>query len=180
MKRALIPVHLDRARDVPLPVQLAAALREAIDAAVLRPGEEVPATREFASRLGVARGVVVAAYEQLIAEGYLAASRGRGTLVNPELTATQLAFQGPPKTVSDLPARRTQQVSTGSNTPGPLAPGRPITDAVDSAAWRSAWRSAAAHAHLAAPSSVTIGCGKRSPITCDACEAPREARKTCS
>ena len=82
-----IPVELDRGDETPLPVQLAAQLREVIDAATLRPGERVPATRALASRLGVARGVVVAAYEQLIAEGYLSAEHGRGTRVNPALDA---------------------------------------------------------------------------------------------
>lgn len=88
---AEFPVHLDRATGTPLPVQLAAALREVIDAAGLRPGEEVPATRRLASRLGVARGVVVSAYEQLIAEGYLRAERGRGTVVNPDLAPAHSA-----------------------------------------------------------------------------------------
>lgn len=81
------PVELDRTLDTPLPVQLAASLREAIDAGTLRPAEPVPATRVLASRIGVARGVVVAAYEQLIAEGYLVATHGRGTAVNPQLAA---------------------------------------------------------------------------------------------
>lgn len=158
-RAGLIPVHLDRTTDVPLPVQIAQALREAIDAAVLRPGEGVPATRDFARRLGVARGVVVAAYEQLIAEGYLAATRGRGTHVNPALTATQLLAaarhpspSSPSASSSQAPLVAPRRSAPGSqNDPGPLAPGRPITDAVDTAAWRSAWRSAAAHAHLAAP-----------------------------
>ncbi|WP_336658497.1 aminotransferase-like domain-containing protein [Leucobacter sp. USHLN153] len=79
------PVHLDRDSDAPLPSQLAAALREAIDADLMRPGEMVPATRELARRLGVARGVVVTAYEQLAAEGYLEASQGRRTRVHPAL-----------------------------------------------------------------------------------------------
>lgn len=81
------PVELDRGLDAPLPVQLAAALREAIDAGTLRPADPVPATRELARRIGVARGVVVAAYEQLIAEGYLVATHGRGTSVNPQLAS---------------------------------------------------------------------------------------------
>ncbi|KKI22815.1 hypothetical protein XM48_00075, partial [Leucobacter sp. Ag1] len=76
---------LDRSADAPLPVQLAAQIRDAIDRGVLRAGESVPATRELGRQLGVARGVVVAAYEQLIAEGYLSAGHGRGTTVHPEL-----------------------------------------------------------------------------------------------
>lgn len=80
-----LPITVDRSDDSPLPTQIAAAIREAIDKDALRPGEPVPASRELASRIGVARGVVVAAYSQLLAEGYLSAGHGRGTRVHPEL-----------------------------------------------------------------------------------------------
>lgn len=145
-----IPVHLDRAAEAPLPVQLAAALREAIDAATLRPGEGVPATRDFARRLGVARGVVVTAYEQLIAEGYLTATHGQGTRVNPALEAVQAVQMRVPRTGQGL--SDVNESDPGRSSPsGPLAPGKPITDAVDSPAWRAAWRAAAGRAHLEAP-----------------------------
>lgn len=82
-----LPITVDRNADTPLPAQIAAAIRDAIDKDALRPGEAVPATRELASRIGVARGVVVAAYSQLLSEGYLSAGHGRGTRVHPELRA---------------------------------------------------------------------------------------------
>ncbi|MFC7765826.1 GntR family transcriptional regulator [Leucobacter soli] len=144
---AELPIVLDRAAPEPLPAQLAGALREAIDRGALRAGEPVTATREFARRLGVARGVVVAAYEQLIAEGYLAAGQGRGTRVQPELK------QPDPAT-----GRRAPQLATARQAPPaprpairPLAPGVPDTSAVDTPAWRAAWRGAVARAHLEAP-----------------------------
>lgn len=145
------PVVLDRDADASLPVQLAAALREVIDVGTLRPGEQVPATRELARRIGVARGVVVAAYEQLIAEGYLVAARGRGTEVNPGLaTAPDVAGE---ETESNDAARTAGEVTELDDVEsvGPLAPGAPMPSAIDSPAWRSAWRDAAAHAHLVAP-----------------------------
>lgn len=144
---------LDRTADAPLPVQLAAQIRDAIDRAVLRPGESVPATRELGRQLGVARGVVVAAYEQLIAEGYLSAGHGRGTTVHPELRQAM-----PPAPAARIPAQEPRPVRSAAGSsrlaprlPGPLAPGMPISDAVDRPAWRAAWRTAAARAHLAAP-----------------------------
>src|SRR6218665_1562554 len=91
---AELPIAPARAAETPLPAQLAAALREAIDGGALRPGEPVAATRELARRLGVARGVVVAAYEQLVAEGYLAAGQGRGTRVHPSLRQLHPAAGG--------------------------------------------------------------------------------------
>lgn len=65
----------------PLHRQLERQLREAVRAGRLRPGLPLPASRLLAEELGVSRGVVVEAYSQLIAEGYLAARRGAGTVV---------------------------------------------------------------------------------------------------
>lgn len=48
----------------------------------LKPGDQVPPTRELADRLGVARATVVSAYERLRADGYLAARAGAGTFVS--------------------------------------------------------------------------------------------------
>ncbi|MGH9229933.1 MAG: PLP-dependent aminotransferase family protein [Acidimicrobiales bacterium] len=56
-------------------------LRDAIRAGSLRAGTRLPASRTLATDLGVSRGVVVRAYEQLTAEGYLHAQQGRGTEV---------------------------------------------------------------------------------------------------
>lgn len=56
-------------------------LRNAIRAGRLLAGTRLPSSRSLARDLGLARGTVVEAYEQLIAEGYLTARRGRGTSV---------------------------------------------------------------------------------------------------
>src|SRR5262245_37645421 len=47
----------------------------------LRPGERLPATRELALSLAVARNTVAVAYERLVAEGFLTARVGAGTFV---------------------------------------------------------------------------------------------------
>jgi GntR family transcriptional regulator/MocR family aminotransferase len=65
----------------PLHRQLERQLRDALRAGRLRPGVQLPASRMLAQELGVSRGVVVEAYSQLIAEGYIAARRGAGTVV---------------------------------------------------------------------------------------------------
>ena len=61
--------------------RLVEALREAILSGRLRAGEQLPPTRALAAQLGMARGTVVIAYEELIAEGYCAARTGAGTYV---------------------------------------------------------------------------------------------------
>ena len=74
-------IRIDRASDEALRAQVERELREAIRAGRLPPGAELPSTRALASDLGVSRGIVVEAYEQLLAEGYLAARRGSATTV---------------------------------------------------------------------------------------------------
>lgn len=74
-------VSLDRESPLPLHRQLFDALRQAILAGRLRPGTRLPSTRVMASDLGVARNTVMAAFEQLVAEGYLQARVGSGTTV---------------------------------------------------------------------------------------------------
>lgn len=65
----------------PFRVQIQDQLRAAIRSRRLVPNELLPSTRRLAELLGVSRGTVVDAYEQLMAEGYLTASAGAGTRV---------------------------------------------------------------------------------------------------
>jgi GntR family transcriptional regulator/MocR family aminotransferase len=75
------PLALDRTRDEPLYRQIEDQLRTAIRERRLRSGSRVPSIRALARELGVARLTVVTAYEQLVAEGYLVARPGIGTIV---------------------------------------------------------------------------------------------------
>jgi GntR family transcriptional regulator / MocR family aminotransferase len=61
--------------------QIAGALRAAIAGNQLTAGELLPSTRALSASLGVARGTVVEAFEQLQAEGYLESQIGAGTRV---------------------------------------------------------------------------------------------------
>lgn len=61
--------------------QLTRALREAIRAGNLKPGALLPSTRQLAGSLAIARGTVLQAYEQLIAEGFLVSQPRAGTRV---------------------------------------------------------------------------------------------------
>ncbi|SFD02082.1 MocR-like pyridoxine biosynthesis transcription factor PdxR [Massilia yuzhufengensis] len=73
---------LDRAAATPLFRQLYARLKDAILHGQLAPGARLPATRELAQLLGVSRQTVLAAYDQLTAEGYLRGGVGQGTFVD--------------------------------------------------------------------------------------------------
>ncbi|RAQ93806.1 DNA-binding protein [Burkholderia pseudomallei] len=65
--------------------QLAQALRDAVRRGEVMPGDALPSTRLLAASLRIARGTVIDAYEQLIAEGFLESRGGVGTRVAPAL-----------------------------------------------------------------------------------------------
>ncbi|MFM8749316.1 PLP-dependent aminotransferase family protein [Rhabdaerophilum sp.] len=98
---------LDRSRGN-LGRQLAQHLREAIVSGELKPGERLPSTRTLAVSLGLARGTVAQAFDQLAAEGYLDARVGAGTRVTADLQAGSMfapVSPGRPATLEEpLPA----------------------------------------------------------------------------
>ncbi|MDH6225209.1 MULTISPECIES: PLP-dependent aminotransferase family protein [Streptomyces] len=81
-----LSVQVDRDSAVPLTTQLQNAIKVRIEDRVLQPGVRLPSSRQLAQDLRLSRSVVVEAYEQLIAEGYLDAVRGSGTRVTRKLT----------------------------------------------------------------------------------------------
>jgi GntR family transcriptional regulator/MocR family aminotransferase len=74
-------VELDRSAREPLSLQLERALRDGVRSGSLRPGTPLPSTRALANELGISRGLVVAAYAQLGAEGYLRLGRNAPPVV---------------------------------------------------------------------------------------------------
>src|SRR5256714_7105030 len=73
--------RLDRGAALPLSGQLPAALRTAIAEGRLGAGVRLPSTRALAAELGLARSTIVGVFEQLAAEGYIAAQPGSGYFV---------------------------------------------------------------------------------------------------
>lgn len=144
-RSAELPLTLHREQDASLPAQIAQQLRSHITSGTLQPSDYLPSTRELASRLNVARGSVVAAYEQLSVEGFVEASKS-GTRVAPNLSIHPVADAGmsPSYLASDTAQR--QPVFD-------VRPGAPDTSVVASAAWRSAWREAAAEPYQSYPAS---------------------------
>ncbi|NEK38611.1 MocR-like pyridoxine biosynthesis transcription factor PdxR [Rhizobium leguminosarum] len=61
--------------------QFTQALRDAIAKGDLKPGQRLPSTRALSVSLGIARGTIVEAFDQLYAEGYLATRARSGTIV---------------------------------------------------------------------------------------------------
>ncbi|WP_207480867.1 MocR-like pyridoxine biosynthesis transcription factor PdxR [Arenibaculum pallidiluteum] len=79
---ALLPIFAEaEGGDAPLFRQIYRRLRDAVLSGALAPGARLPSTRTLAQELGVSRNTVVAAIEELAAEGYVEARVGAGTFV---------------------------------------------------------------------------------------------------
>ncbi len=77
----MLPIAIDRNARLSMTLQIQLAIRERIQDGTLHAGVRLPSSRRLAEDLGVSRGVVVQAYEQLTAEGHLQAAQGSGTRV---------------------------------------------------------------------------------------------------
>src|SRR5579864_7229352 len=78
-------VALELDREGPRFLQIARAIVGDIKRGRLRPGAELPGSRTLAQALGVHRNTVLAAYEELAAEGWIDRQRARGTFVSDDL-----------------------------------------------------------------------------------------------
>ncbi|GGY87201.1 PLP-dependent aminotransferase family protein [Streptomyces nitrosporeus] len=110
---------------------LRSALREAVRSGRLPAGTRLPASRELATDLGVSRGLVTEAYEQLTAEGYLRSGRGAGTWVSD-------AVRPPVREAARNPAPRAPVALVD------FRPGTPDLSLFPRAAWAAAQRAALA------------------------------------
>lgn len=80
-----LALALDPDDAAPLFLRIAHAIAEDVQRGRLRAGARLPGTRKLAQSLGVHRNTVVAAYEELSAEGWLKAAPGAGTFVSDAL-----------------------------------------------------------------------------------------------
>jgi GntR family transcriptional regulator/MocR family aminotransferase len=76
-----VDLHIVIDPSKPLRAQIEGQLRDGIAAGRLQPGVRLPPSRLLAGELGISRGVVVEAYAQLTAEGYLVTRGSGGTRV---------------------------------------------------------------------------------------------------
>jgi GntR family transcriptional regulator / MocR family aminotransferase len=116
---------------------LEAALREAVRSGRLAAGTRLPSSRTLAADLRIARNTVADAYGQLVAEGWLAARQGSGTVVASAawLPGTPAAATAPAASpeAAGVPASRIRY---------DLRAGRPDLSGFPRAAWLAAARKA--------------------------------------
>lgn len=154
--KVVLGERIDAARPTPLYLQIVHALIHEIERGRLHSGMFLPSSRELAALLGVNRKTVVLAYEDLIAQGWLASTGTRGTIVSnslpdaaPKLPAGALksaeaerdrpayAFRAPPARPLSLPAGKGRKLDEGSPD-GRLFPPEVLTQAYRSAVQRAA------------------------------------------
>jgi GntR family transcriptional regulator / MocR family aminotransferase len=134
--------QLDRASRTPLARQIYMQVRIAVLSGALRAGTRVPSSRAMASMLGVARASVVAAYEQLIAEGYVESRHGSGTFISGDVAGLAVRRRAAPRAVKrsmatarkgfpDFERSAVQADARAFNT------GRTLIDARTAETWRS-------------------------------------------
>ncbi|WP_019585876.1 PLP-dependent aminotransferase family protein [Deinococcus apachensis] len=137
-----VPLQLDRSAPIPLHRQLAGQVRMAALSGALPPNAPLPGSRTLAAALGVTRGVVTLALEELIADGTLETRVGRGTWVAQGAAAT------PRERITRLPAWLTlpgpAPIDGPTTAPGlHFRPGVAGTRVLDRKAWQTAWSQAA-------------------------------------
>lgn len=78
-------IHLSDADEGPVFVRIARTIARDIRAGRLRPESKLPGSRALANHLGVHRNTVVAAYDELRAEGWIETETTRGTFIARDL-----------------------------------------------------------------------------------------------
>ncbi len=107
----------------PLHAQLTRALRSALLNGRIGPGSPLPSSRRLATDLGVSRNTVLAAYEQLRAEGFLAGRVGSGTYVTPPMQLRVAPSPQIPIPPQSRYSRRLRAIHDHSAVPGRSLPG---------------------------------------------------------
>lgn len=91
MARWELSIPLDEASPTPLFVQISRALAEDIRRGRLKPGAPLPGSRALATTLRVHRNTVLAAYQELGAQGWISTAPARGTFVSSSLPEVEPA-----------------------------------------------------------------------------------------
>jgi len=81
MERGAMQIFVDKEGPESLTRQVYNGIRQQILTGMLPPGRQLPASRKLAAELGIARNVILDAYDLLYAEGFIRSAQGSGTYV---------------------------------------------------------------------------------------------------
>ena len=86
-------IYIDPDQPMNLQNQIRQRLVDGILNGSFAPGMKLPSSRKLARQLNVARNTVVAAYQQLIADGYLVSRQRSGIFVNEEMLEARVGHR---------------------------------------------------------------------------------------
>ena len=161
-------IVLDRASSIALYRQLYLQIRKQILSGRIQGGVRLPSTRTLSKELGVSRITLLNAFDQLIAEGFLASRTGAGTYVGTEWesrgSSDPDALPQPPRlsdlshSVLSLRSSHFQGISYADWAPGSptsFLPSHSAYDAFPQAVWKRLM-----NRHLHKPSKAMLGYGE--------------------
>lgn len=96
-------IALDKSSTTPIFIQISNTLAEHIRKGTIPAGAQLPGSRALAQVLGVHRQTVVAAYEELLAQGWLETQSAKGTFVSKKLPEIKLQNLKSPNTLPAPP-----------------------------------------------------------------------------
>ncbi|MBN3865403.1 PLP-dependent aminotransferase family protein [Pseudomonas frederiksbergensis] len=161
-------IELDRANSIPLYRQLYLQIRKQILSGRIQGGVRLPSTRTLSKELSLSRITILNAFDQLIAEGFLASRTGAGTYVGTEWESRGIAddeSQRQPPRLSDLSqsvlslrSHHFQGVSYADWAPGSptsFLPSHSTYDAFPQPVWKRLM-----NRHLHKPTKAMLGYGE--------------------
>jgi GntR family transcriptional regulator/MocR family aminotransferase len=117
-------ILLDRASHLTLQAQITRHLKELIQRGDLRPGAQVPSSRDLATQLNLSRNTVVYAYDRLMSEGFLEPRARSGIYVSSSILPPQR-----PRVMREPAGNGASEISHPAaktlNAPAPFRPCQP-------------------------------------------------------
>ena len=107
-----IEFSVQKGKNLPVFLQLARSVSADIRRGRLAAGQRLPGSRSLAQLLGLHRNTVLAAYQELAAEGWIETAEARGTFVSKELpdpvasAARKTEIRSAERIAYDLPPAR--------------------------------------------------------------------------
>lgn len=163
----LSAIELDRASAIPLYRQLYLQIRKQILNGRIQGGVRLPSTRTLSIELGLSRITILNAFDQLIAEGFLASRTGAGTYVGTEWESRNIEDEPPrqPPRLSELSQsmlslrsdhfRGVSYTDWDPATPTSFLPSHSTYEAFPQAIWRRLM-----NRHLLKPTKAILGYGE--------------------
>jgi len=122
-----VTIDLEATGSGPTFLRIARAVADDIRRGRLRAGDALPGSRTLATSLGVHRNTVLAAYRELVAEGWIASEEAHGTFVSPQIPdVTPRRFSAQAAVAREIAPRVGFELGPARVAPLPPSPPLPV------------------------------------------------------